>query len=166
MNAQPYPRFLLPRAVRIYVCAFGALWCSFVALALFASVVARTAAALIPLGMLAFGGYFFYRTLRMGVVTSADEMLVRNWWRTWRVRRRDIEDFRIGGAGPMVMFGKSIYALLADGTILPLDVLARPMFFSFWGRRLNTALAQLKAWADDKDGPGVNDLARHVSSMS
>jgi hypothetical protein len=152
-SVEPRVEIRQPRALRVYIVVFGCIWCAGVIAGIGVTAAALSPTVFIPLAMLAFAAFFFSRIYRISVVSEGDELVVRNWFTTRRLRRADIEDFRIGSAGPSYPFGKSIYAMLNDGTVLSLDVLARPAFTARSRDRLARALAELKGWLGAGSAP-------------
>jgi hypothetical protein len=134
-----------PRAMRIYVVVFTTVWCGFVIFGFVAAVVAGSPAALIPLGMLAFGATLGYRLLNLSVVATEEELIIRNYLSTRRLPRGQVESFRIGSPS-MGSFGKAVMVLLRDDTVVSMDATARP-FRSFGGQRqLDAAITRLRQW--------------------
>lgn len=106
-------------------------------------------AALVPVIMLAFGATIGIRTFRMSVTFEADALTVRNFFRTRRLRRDEIEGFR---SGPMnnQPFGRTIYALLCQGSVFPLDAAGRPYPFGRGRGKLEERQAMLQSWLDQR----------------
>ena len=75
----------------------------------------------IPLLMLTFGLTLGYRIFRLSVALGPQDLLVRNFYRTRRIVRVDVEGFRQGALSQQP-FTRAIYVLLRDGTVFPLDV--------------------------------------------
>lgn len=139
-------RIRQPTALRVYMGAFGIVWCGFIAGGL-ADLVPRPE-SLILLGMLAFGALLTYRMVRLEVVADASGLLIRNYYRTKRYDWSEVEDFRVGGSMLGMPRGKVIHALLVDGEVVTLDVTMRPWAF---GRAIETRdryLRQLREWAE------------------
>ena len=114
-----------PLAIRLYIVGFGILWTVSLSTNLVRSIGnghASDAAGLLV--MLAFGVGVSYLIGGAAVVTHGDDLLVRNTWRRRRIPREAIDDFRAGGVSGKP-WGVEIYALLKDGSILPLDASRR-----------------------------------------
>ena len=95
--------------------------------------------------MLAFGVTIGVRTFRMSVAFDADALVVRNFFRTRTLLREDIEGFRSGSMSSQP-FGRTIYALLRDGSVFPLDVAGRAYRFGRGRGKLDERQATLQAW--------------------
>ena len=109
----------LPMASWVSVMIFGVLWCGLLLVALVASLRALfLPGVLVPLVMLTLGGLLFYRILNLSVLANDDELVVKNYARTRRIPKADVEDFRIGGAPYGQLYGKSLVVLLCDQTVL------------------------------------------------
>ena len=102
--------------------------------------------ALIPLGMLAFGGSLTYRMFRLEVVADDAGLLIRNYYKTRRYSWAEVEEFRLGSAMLGMPFGKVIHALLANGEIVTLDVTMTPALFPRGRKRRERHLRQLQEW--------------------
>lgn len=137
-------RIRQPTALRIYIVAFGVFWCGIVAVG-FVSLVPRPE-ALIPLGMLMFGGSLTYRMFRLEVVADGTGLLIRNYYRTHRYHWEDVEDFRLGSPMMAMPFGKVIHALLANGEIVTLDVTMRPWLLGRGREQRDRYLRDLRKW--------------------
>ena len=135
-----------PLAFRIYIVVITVVWSGAV-LAGFVAFALKGNPGLIILGLMAtFGLTFGYRMYSLGAVASEEELLAHNLYRTKRLRRSDIEGFRIGSAGLQIPFGKTIYALTRDGSIVPLDVLARFWLFARSRKKLESRMEELRNW--------------------
>ena len=137
-------RIRQPTALRVYIGAFGVFWCGMVAVG-FVSLVPRPE-ALIPLGMLAFGGSLMYRMLRLEAVADEAVLFIRNYYKTRRHDSADVEDFRLGSPMLGMPFGKVIHVLLLDGEIVTLDVTMRPRLFGRGREQRERYLQQLREW--------------------
>jgi hypothetical protein len=133
-----------PTALRAYIGAFGVFWCGIVAVGFFGLVPQPE--ALIPLGMLAFGGSLTYRMVRLEVVADDAGLLIRNYYKTRRYSWAEVEEFRLGSATLGMPFGKVIHALLANGEIVTLDVTMTPALFARGRKRRERHLRQLQEW--------------------
>jgi hypothetical protein len=139
-----------PTAQRVYIVAFGIFWCGFLTVTL---VSAHSAASIVPLLMIAFGGTFFYRMYRLAVIADETGLLVRNNFRTKHLDRSEVEDFRVGRATMGLPFGKMIHVLLRNGEIMTLDVTMRPWFFGSGPAKLESYLKALRGWLRTTDHP-------------
>ena len=74
--------------------------------------------------MFAFGTTLGYRLLRTSVALGPDDLLVRNYVRTRRVPRAEVEGFRVGSISNQPL-RRTIYLLLRDDSVLPLDAVGR-----------------------------------------
>ena len=131
--------------MRIYIVGFTIFWCGFVLAGFIAGVVNRTPAALVPRGMLAFGATLGYRLFNFSAIATEDELLIRNYLRTRRVPKAQVENFRLGSPS-MGSFGQAVMALLRDDTVVSLDATAQPFKWFGGQRRLDTAIGDLRAW--------------------
>jgi PH (Pleckstrin Homology) domain-containing protein len=132
-----------PALARAYTVVFGVVWCGFVALGLVAAIGAGSPGAVIPLIMLGFGAAFMTRLFIMIVVADETGLLVRNLYRTRHFGWSQVEDFRIG-ASTGFRRRKSIYVLLRDGEIFPLEV-TDPQFYGA-SAKLPSHLDRLRSW--------------------
>lgn len=151
-------RFRPPLLIRLWTVAFGLVWCGFVVVALtrtLGSEEALPATALIPAAMLVLGVTLLTRLLRLGVDVHAEEMVVRNYWRTHRLARSGVEDFRVGD-GPSNGPGKVLYALTRDGDMVRPDVLASALSGGRGREKLDRRREQLREWLR---GAGPRDRA-------
>ena len=131
--------------MRLYVAVFTVFWCGSVFAGFIAALIAGTVAALIPLGMFAFGSFLGYRLWNLSVVATRDELIIRNYLSTKRLPKGQVESFRIGSPS-MGSFGRSVMALLRDDSVVSMDATARP-FRRFGGeRQLEAAISDLRGW--------------------
>ena len=135
----------MPRAAQVYVAAFGAAWCGFVAFALVETLIHQPVAAIIPAAMLAFGAALTYRGFRISAIAHGDSLTVRNYFATKHLTRSDIEDFRIGRASNQPI-GQTVHLLLRDKGILAIDAAARPYITRRGKLQLAERQAKLEAW--------------------
>jgi hypothetical protein len=141
----PRPVTLRPLALsRAFIVAFGVVWCGFTALGLAAAIGSGSPGAVIPLIMLGFGATFMSRLFVMAAVADETGLLVRNLFRTCHFDWGQVEDFRIGAATGF-RGRKSIYVLLRDGEIFPLEV-TNPQFYGSTAAKLPGYLDQLRSW--------------------
>ena len=132
-----------PMAQRIYIVAFGIIWCGFLVVAI---VATHSATSIVPLIMIAFGATMFYRMFQLSVIADETELLIRNHFGTKHIERSEIEDFRVGRATMGMPFGKVIHVLLRNGEIMTLDVTMRPWFFGNGPAKLESYLTSLREW--------------------
>jgi hypothetical protein len=132
-----------PVISRAFIVIFGVVWCGFVTLALVAAIGSGSPGAMIPLIMLCFGATFMTRIFILTVVADQRGLLVRNLFRTRQFGWGQVEDFRIGASSGF-RGRKSIYVLLRDGEILPLEV-TNPRFYGPTAK-LPGYLDQLRSW--------------------
>lgn len=92
------------------------------------------------------GGLAIWRTRAIALVARGDELLVGNFYGSRRLRRDEIDDFRVGTLGMSNPLGVTVHVLLADGTTLATDA----MMWSGLGRRsraeLEAVIAELRRW--------------------
>jgi hypothetical protein len=139
----------LPLAYRIYLIVFMCIWCTFALASLIAAAINSSPGAAIALVILVFGPSFIYGIFRVSVVLDAESLLVRNFWQRRRhIARSDVEGFRLGPISGQ-RSRQTIYVLLRDGTVLPLDVAGSP-YVAFTGgpERLEFQMLSLQQWLD------------------
>ena len=93
--------FRIPLLGRIWVAAFGTVWCGYFVVSLIVSGFsdfkgADPGAIALSTVVGAFGGTLCHRLFRLAVIADGDELVVRNYWRTLRIPRRQIRGFGIG----------------------------------------------------------------------
>lgn len=71
---------------------------------------------------------------------------MRNHYRTRRYSWDEVEGFRVGTPTMGMPVGKVVHALLADGSIIALDVTMRPWLLSKSKAKLDRHLEALRAW--------------------
>jgi len=136
----------LPPVMRAYaalaVCVFGV-----VGAVMLVSAVAdgQVAVVVFTVVWLVLALTLAYRMLRASVVLDHDELLVRNFLRTRRLPRGEVEGFRSGSYGVM-SFSRCVFALLRDGTVMALDVTIRPGLPGRSRPTRDAGLRQLQAW--------------------
>lgn len=127
---RPYVMIRQPVFLRGYSFAFGALWFALLTYAVVRGAAHGSGAMFVLLFMLVVGLLVPYRMARMSVIGDGDSLTVRNRWLTKHLRSSDIEGFRLGRSAYGMPGVSVIHALLADGTILTLDVTMAPTLFS------------------------------------
>jgi hypothetical protein len=136
-----------PLSQRVGAVAFGGVWCVVLLSAFVVVIQHGSAVALMLLGMFVAGSVMIYRYCRLAVEIRPDHLVIRNWLRTRRVARDEIEGFR---EGPKLSFGNAstVFALLKDGRTLSLDGAEHPMFLtSSYGRtQVEAHLQTLRTW--------------------
>jgi hypothetical protein len=92
------------------------------------------------------GGLAIWRTRAIALVARGDELLIGNFYGSRRLRRDEIDDFRMGTLGMSNPLGLTVHVLLADGTTLATDA----MMWSGIGRgsrgELEAVIADLRRW--------------------
>jgi hypothetical protein len=92
------------------------------------------------------GGLAIWSTRAIALVARGDELLIGNFYGSRRLRRDEIDDFRVGTLGMSNPLGLTVHVLLADGTTLATDA----MMWSGIGRRsrveLEAVIADLRRW--------------------
>ena len=136
-----------PLPIRLYVAGFGILWTVGLSTSLLRSGNGHASDVPVVLVMIVFGLGVCYLMGGAAVYTQGDDLLVRNTWRRRRIPREAIEDFRTGGVSGKP-WGVEIYALLKDGSILPLDASRRfgPAILRSDRAARTTRLAMLREW--------------------
>lgn len=141
-----FPVIRPPWPLRVYVAGFTGLWCALtISFAVTAAEHGKLAGVIPLLFILAVGVTFGVRLFRMSITLKSDELVIRNVLRTRRVQRRDVEGFR-SGAMTGQPIGRTIYALLRDGSVVPLDVAGRMYRFGRGRALLDERLALLERW--------------------
>ena len=140
-----------PRLARVYVAVFGVAWCGGVGFGFVDALVHRSAAAVIPAVMLAFGVTLTSRLLLIGAITEDDSLIVRNHFVTRRLARSDIEEFRIGRVANQPI-NETIHILLRDRRILTIEAAVWPRFTRRGKQRLAQWQADLEMWLTHSDG--------------
>ena len=108
--------------------------------------------ALITLLMAALGTAFVIRIWSIRFVADESGLLVRNFFRTWRFRWDEVEDFRLGRQMMMMPFGRVIHVLLRNGEVLTLDITASHWAFAFGAKaRQEQMLQRLREWLPRQD---------------
>jgi hypothetical protein len=138
-----------PTAARIYVAVFTCFWGSGVLTFGIVAAVHHSPAVVISLLMLAFGLTLGYQIFRLSVTLNPDDLLVRNYYRTRRVPRADIEGFRVGSLSGQP-FGRTVYLLLRDGAVLPLDAAGRMPLSGRGKAAMQDRLRSLQHWLDQQ----------------
>jgi hypothetical protein len=139
----------LLRLARLYALGFSIIWC--VAVAGFAALAASQGSpfVVIPILMLVVGVTIGVRLWRLGVIARGDEFLVSNYFQTRHLTRAEIEGFRVGTSHHSMPFGRTIYVLLRDESVLPLDVTTRPFVTKRQRARFDAQLNTLRRWVSD-----------------
>jgi hypothetical protein len=138
-------RLRAPLAVRVWLIAFGILWCGL--LAWIVVLVAPRPAAVIPALILMFGGAFIFRLSAVTAATDGEWLTIRNVYRTWRIPRSGVTGFRLG-RDTATPFGYVVFAL-TDDEIVSLDVSRTPTRSG----RVRRQLAVLEDWRDAESAP-------------
>lgn len=136
----------LPLSVRLYVGVVAVAWCAVFGTAAFAAGLARSPIVVVPVLALGFGVSVGTRILRLSLAAEGDELVVRNHSSTRRLRRDEIREFRIAGPRTPIPLGRTVQAVLNDGSSLVLDVLARPHLLPSSQRRLSEQMDHLRRW--------------------
>ena len=136
----------LPLSVRLYVGVVAVAWCAVFGTAAFAAGLARSPIVVVPVLALGFGVSVGTRILRLSLAAEGDELVVRNHSSTRRLRRDEIREFRIAGPRTPIPLGRTVQAVLNDGSSLVLDVLARPQLLPSSQRRLSEQMDHLRRW--------------------
>jgi hypothetical protein len=123
---------------------FGIVWTGI--LTGVAVAVGATPLVLLPIAGLVYGLVMLVRLARLVVVAEDDELMARNLWRTSRVRRTAIAEFRRERGSPLSPY-LSAEAITADGRTIPLDALGLPALPVFHrSRRIEAGLEDLRDW--------------------
>lgn len=144
----PVLRFGMPLLGRLWMVGFSLVW-----LGVLVSFVVRgvrdsgpnVAGIALPVAMAVFAGTLAVRMLRSGATAYADELVVRNIWRTRRIPRGEVEDIRVGDL-PAGQFGQALHVLTRGGSVFPVDTVTAVLP---GGRaRLAAERDQLRQWRE------------------
>lgn len=141
----------LPRAVRGSLIVFVLVGCAvLIPIGVVASVDDVPLVTVIAALTLAGVVVFVYRMVRVSLTLSGQALLVRNFVRTRRVARVDIEQVHVGAMTDSPFRG-SIWVSLRDGSVLPIDVAGRRLPFGARGRsRVEERHRLLQGWLADQ----------------
>ena len=154
----------VPLAIRVYIAVFAGGFIVFVIVTLINAIRhhAAVGAAPIAVAMAAFAGCLAYRLAGMAVYSAGQELVIRNFYRTWHVFARDIHGFDLGkesmGKNRTIRVLTSREAIPIDmlGAVLSFDIMraTRPLFSRREYReridreRLDPYLRALTDWRD------------------
>lgn len=93
------------------------------------------------------GGTVAWRNAQLALFTDGDELVIRNVYRTRRLRRADVEGFRVGTPS-MWPFGEAIHVLARGGTVIASDATSSACSRRA-RRRRDTTLERLGVWLHD-----------------
>ena len=138
---------LRPSTRVLYTLVFGTM---------IAFAVAGTVAAAVDGSLGAIAGVLFaavigvwvYRQVRIAVLAEADQLIVRNMFRSFRFRREEIDHFRVGGSiisGTFVGGWPAVQVALKSGESVSFDVSIRPWFVRREDEQ-DAALKALQSW--------------------
>ncbi|MDX6650461.1 MAG: hypothetical protein QOJ97_2412 [Solirubrobacteraceae bacterium] len=131
-----------PPVMRFFALVFTLVWCG--GMIAFAVRDGWSPALILSLVLLVVGAGLGIPMLGMAAIAVGDELIVRNVYRTRRLRRSQIEGFRIGRS-PIMPFGRTIHGLVPGETVA-LDV-GLTLFRLLDGRRaLEKQLEDLRSW--------------------
>lgn len=140
--------FRHPALTRIYFVCFAFFWVG----SLVAIGMKSPSDALAPLLMAAVGIAFLVRIWSIRFVADESGLLVRNFFRTWRFRWDEVEDFRLGRGVMDMPFMRVVHVLLRNGEVVTLDITAAHWLFAFGGRaRQEQVLKRLREWLPRHD---------------
>jgi len=135
----------LPVLVRVVGSTLGVVWCLAATAGLVGAVLDRSPAVfLVVLGMLAAGAPPMLRCHRVSVEAVGDELLVRDSYRTYHLRREDIEEFYFGTG--VLRAGPAIWVRVRGRRAIRLDA-TQGLHVTLRGYDLREQrLAELRAW--------------------
>lgn len=143
---RPFSGIRQPRWFRVCAVAFGTVWCGYLVVLTIVGLVNGIPAALVALLPAALGGWYVSRFFRIAVAVKGDELVVRNRWRTYRIRRQDIEGFWIGPSSELP-WAEVINVRMPGGQAVSLRVTARLRLSDRSRARLEQHLEDLGVWA-------------------
>ena len=137
----------VPRPLAIYAIAFLVVWCSMIAWIGIRMAREQPAGLLVLALLLAFGTTLCIRMARARAVGEGDELVVRNYLGSSRIRRSDVEAVRVGryGGNPMQM-GRCITVITPE-EVVAIDATLVPGVLGIGRRRLERQREELAAWA-------------------
>jgi hypothetical protein len=139
----------LPAAIRVYAVCFGLLWVGGLVAATITLPLSEAPFAIL---MMAFGGALILRMESLKFAADESGVLVRNFYRTWRFRWDEVEDFRLGRPMMAMPFGQVIHMLLRNGEVITIDVTAAHWAFLFGGKvKREQTLQRLRLWLPPRD---------------
>jgi len=138
MSQSPHIEIRQSRLLRTGIITFAVIWCALLAFVVVVTLPRPT--VVVPVLMIGFGVLFLGRLATLSVATEADELVIRNVYRTWRLPRGAVSGFRLGRdtATPM---GYMVFAL-TDAEIVSLDVSRAPTDHG----RAHDQLVELEEW--------------------
>lgn len=138
-------------AVRASLIVFVLVECAvLIPICVVASVDDVPLVAVIAALMLAGVVAFTYRMIRVSMIFSPDELVVRNFFRTRQVARTDVEKIQMGAITDWPFRG-NITLLLRDGAVLPLDIAGRRLPLTGRGRAVvDERRRRLQSWIGDR----------------
>lgn len=137
-----------PAAVRIYVVAFTV----FSVAVLVWGGIPSPVDALILVFMAAFIVALAARIQMLKLVADDSGLLVRNFFRSWRFKWAEVEDFRLGTPPMGMPFGRAIHVLLRNGEVIAVDVSASNWGLLFGGKtKHEQLLKRLREWLPPED---------------
>lgn len=134
-----------PRGMRIYAALFGI---AFLVVVVLNAVAARKSAlSTIPLILVCLGAVVCLRIFRTALVADQRGVMIRNYFRTYRLRWSDIADFRLDPPATRLE-GWELSVVTASGKEIRLDALRQPFVRNVDNNRpkLEGARKQLLAW--------------------
>jgi hypothetical protein len=132
--------------MRMSLVVFVVIWCGGVGVAFIDMLLASDPTAVMPGGMLAFGGFLTARMMNLSVRADTSGLSIRNMLRSARYDWGEVEDFRFSSASPSLPIAKTLHVLLRNGEILTLDVTSRLRLSRTSRRQLDDYLRQLRSW--------------------
>lgn len=134
-----------PLLLRVYVIGFMVFWVG----ALLSFPTASASDALLVAVGVAFGVAFASRMAMVNLQVDESGVLVRNFVRTWRFDRTEIEDFRLGRDAMGLPFGQVIHVLIRNGEVVTADASWASWGFLFGGRaKREEVLRRLREWLE------------------
>jgi len=126
---------------------FACLW---VGLLVAAGIRSPSDAAITSV-MAALGTVFIIRIWSIRLVADESGLLVRNFFRTWRFRWDEVEDFRLGRPIMGMPVGWVIHALLRNGEVVTPDITTYSGFPFSGKARQEQKLKRLREWLPRQD---------------
>lgn len=138
-----------PAAIRIYVVALIVFWVG--ALVWGGLPAPFDVPILVFMGTL--GVALAARIRMLELVADDSGLLVRNFFRSWRFKWAEVEDFRLGTPPMGMPFGRAIHVLLRNGEVIAVDITASNWGLLFGGRKAKLAqlLKRLREWLPPGD---------------
>ena len=132
--------------MRAYLVAFVLVWV--VILFAFTTELAadKSPVVVLPTALLIIVISIGVRALRVGAVGDADRLVVRNYFATLKLPRRQIREFAPSTPGRPAVVGTTVQAVMRDGSGHTIDLFTRPLVTPGAREQFQRSLDQLNVW--------------------